>query len=115
MVVWHLSTLFQRRQVLEYYNVPGINDLGIGVIRAKAIGDILRNYVGCTQQGLQKLQVPGSVSTEGWNINQESSVVGHYDIFVRRRHGFIARPAAPSDDEPAVAPDVTPASPRLYL
>ena len=27
-----------------------------------------------------------------------------------QRHSFIARPAAPSDDEPAVAPDVTPAA-----
>ena len=42
---------------------------------------------------LRELQVPGSVSTEGWNINQDGSVVGHYDSPDGRRHGFIARPA----------------------
>ena len=40
---------------------------------------------------LQELQFPGSVSTEGWNINQDGSVVGHYDSPDGRRHGFIAR------------------------
>ena len=89
---------------LEYFFVPGINDVGIGVILAKAFGDILRTYVGSTRQGLQELQVPGSVSTEGWNINQDGSVVGHYDSADGRVHGFIARPAAQVGDEPDVAP-----------
>jgi hypothetical protein len=38
------------------------------------------------------LQFLGSVSTEGWNINQDGSIVGHYDSEDGRRHGFIARP-----------------------
>ena len=90
---------------LEYFFVPGINDVGTGVIRAKAVGDILRTYVGSTRQGVQELQVPGSVSTEGWNINQDGSVVGHYDTADGRRYGFIARPTEVSDDEPVVAPE----------
>ena len=32
------------------------------------------------------------MSTEGWNINQDGSVVGHYDSPDGRRHGFIAKP-----------------------
>ena len=89
---------------LEYFIVPGINDVGTGVVLAKAVGDILRTYVGSTRQGLQELQVPGSVSTEGWNINQDGSVVGHYDSADGRVHGFIARPPAQVGDEPDVAP-----------
>ena len=89
---------------LEYFFVPGINDVGTGVVLAKAVGDILRTYVGSTRQGLQELQVPGSVSTEGWNINQDGSVVGHYDSEDGRVQGFIARPPAQVGDEPDVAP-----------
>ena len=77
----------------EYFFVHGINDIGTLIGRAKRIGDVPRTYVGTFQHGLHTLQFPGSVSTEGWNINQDGSVVGHYDSPDGRRHGFIARPA----------------------
>ena len=77
----------------EYFFVHGINDVGVLVGRSKLIGGVLRTYVGSFQHGLRELKVPGSVSTEGWNINQDGSVVGHYDSPDGRRHGFIARPA----------------------
>ncbi len=77
---------------LEYFFVHGITDTRIIIARAKAIGDIPRSYVGTSQQGLSELQFPGSVSTEGWNINQDGSAVGYYDSGDGRRHGFIARP-----------------------
>ena len=94
---------------LEYLVVPAYNNVGVGVLQAKAVGDVPRTYVGRIG-ALHELRFPGSLSTEGWNINQDGSVVGHYDSADGQRHGFIARPAAPSDDEPAVAPDVTPAA-----
>ena len=77
----------------EYFFVHGINDAGTLVGRAKAVGEVPRTYIGSLQHGLHELKVPGSVSTEGWNINQDGSVVGHYDSADGRRHGFIARPA----------------------
>ncbi len=76
----------------EYFFVHGINDVGTLVGRAKRIGDVPRTSVGSLQHGLKPLKVPGSVSTEGWNINQDGSVVGHYNSPDGRRHGFIARP-----------------------
>ena len=89
----------------EYLFVHGINDAGITVSRLKAGGDIPRTYIG-TLQGMHELQFPGSVSTEGWNINQDNSVVGYYDTADGQRYGFVARPAAdtdePVDDEPVV-------------
>ena len=77
---------------LEYFFVHGITDTRIIVARAKAIGGIPRSYAGTSQQGLSELQFPGSISTEGWNINQDGSVVGYHDLADGRRHGFIARP-----------------------
>ena len=94
---------------LEYIVVPAYNNVGVGVFQAKSVGDVPRTYVGRIGV-LHELRFPGSLSTEGWNINQDGSVVGHYDSADGQRHGFIARPTAPSDDEPAVAPDVTPAA-----
>ena len=70
----------------------GISDVGVIVARSKVVDDVPRTYVGSTE-GLHELWFPGSVSTEGWNINQNGSVVGHYDSADGRRHGFIARPA----------------------
>ena len=78
----------------EYFFVPGVNDAGHVVARAKLIGDIPRTAVGTLQHGLQSLKVPGSVSTEGWNINQDGSIVGNYESADGRRHGFIARPVS---------------------
>ena len=78
---------------LEYIFVHGINDAGIIIGRSKRMGDIPRTHVGTFRDGLQELIFPGSVSTEGYNINQDGSVVGHYDTADGRRHGFIARPA----------------------
>ena len=79
---------------LEYFFVHGITDTRIIVARAKAVGDQPRSYVGTSQQGISELEFPGSASTEGYNINQDGSVVGYYDAHDGRRHGFIARPTA---------------------
>ena len=76
----------------EYFFVNGINDVGILVARSKRRGAVPRTSVGSLQHGLQELKFPGSVSTEGWNINQDGSVVGYYDSADGRRHGFIAKP-----------------------
>ncbi len=81
----------------EYFLMTGVNDVGIVTVRAKIRGDISFTAVGSLQYGLQFLDVPGSVSTEGWNINQDNSVVGHYDSPDGRRHGFIARPASEAE------------------
>ena len=78
----------------EYFFLHGGNDAGYVVARAKLIGDIPRTAVGTLQHGLQSLEVPGSVSTEGWNINQDGSIVGNYVSPDGRRHGFIARPVS---------------------
>ncbi len=78
----------------EYFFLPGVNDAGRVVVRAKLIGDIPRTAVGTLQHGLQSLEVPGSVSTEGWNINQDGSIVGNYKSTDGRTHGFVARPVA---------------------
>ena len=86
---------------LEYFFLHGINDAGTYVARSKAIDDVPRTYIG-TFTGREELQFPGSVSTEGWNINQDGSIVGYYDTAEGRRHGFVARPAAQVDDELAV-------------
>ena len=78
---------------LEYFFPTGVNNAGIAVVRAKAVGDVPRTYAGSFQHTLQdhEVQFPGSVSTEGWDINEDSSIVGHYDSPDGRRHGFIAR------------------------
>ena len=92
---------------LEYFHHPGINDAGLLVFRYKAVDDVPRTAVGTFAQQTE-LQFPGSVSTEGWNINQDGSVVGNYVSADGRRHGFIARPAAdtppPVDPEPVEPP-----------
>ena len=89
---------------LEYFFLHGINNALIAVGRAKAVGDIPRTYAG-NPVGLQELQFPGSVSTEGWNVNQDNSIVGHYDSADGRRHGFIARP---KEGTPQARPGVVP-------
>ena len=78
---------------LEYFHFHGINDEGLLVVRYKAAGDVPRTAVG-TFTDQVALEFPGSVSTEGWNINQDGSVVGNYVSQDGRRHGFIARPVA---------------------
>ena len=76
----------------EYLFTHGINDVGVIVVRAKAVDDVPRTYVG--QFGrFHAFEVPGSVSTEGYNINQDGSVVGTYTSADGRTHGFFARPA----------------------
>ena len=74
---------------LAYYFVHGINDAGTYVARAKVVDDIPRTYVG-TFTGREELRFPGSVSTQGYNINQDGSIVGNYDTSDGRVHGFIA-------------------------
>ena len=69
----------------------GQTDTKISVARGKVVGEVPRTYVGSFLGGLHELKVPGSVSTEGYNINQDGSVVGHYDSPDGRRHGFIAK------------------------
>ena len=83
----------------EYFFVHGLTDNAVIVARAKAVGDVPRTYVGAFG-ALHEVQFPGAVSTEGWNINQDNSVVGYYDTADGRRHGFIARPVG--DDEPVI-------------
>ena len=91
-----------RADSLDFYYVHGINDASVIVSRAKPVDGVTLTYVGTFREGLEELKVPGSVSTEGWNINQDGSVVGYYDSADGQRHGFIARPAV--DDELVVAP-----------
>ncbi len=81
---------------LDYFFLHGLNDGLIAVGRAKLVGGVPRTYVG-NPLNLQELRVPDSVGTEGWNINQDGSVVGHYDTADGRRHGFIARPIESTD------------------
>ena len=92
---------------LEYFFLHGINNALIAVGRAKAVDDVPRTYAG-NPVGLQELKVPGSVSTEGWNVNQDNSIVGHYDSADGRRHGFIARPkeGTPQSRPGVVPPDL---------
>ena len=78
-------------ETYEFFYVHGQTDTKISVARGKVVGDVPRTYVGSFLGGLHELKVPGSVSTEGYNINQDVSVVGHYDSPDGRRHGFIAR------------------------
>ena len=89
---------------LEYFFVHGINDANVIVARTKPVDAVPGTLVGTFQEGLKTLEFPGSVSTEGWNINQDGSVVGYYDTADGQRHGFIARPAAEVDDEPVATP-----------
>ena len=84
---------------LDYFFLHGINDALVAVGRAKAVDGVPRTYVG-NPLNLQEFQVPGAVSTEGWNINQDSSVVGHYTSADGRTHGFIARPLQPTAVRP---------------
>ncbi len=84
---------------MEYFFLHGINDALVAVGRAKAVDGVPRTFVG-NPVALQEFKVPGAVSTEGWNVNQDGSVVGHYDTADGRRHGFIARPAQKSAVRP---------------
>ena len=77
---------------LEFFYVHGYNDAKTRVARGKAFGDVIRTYLGTFVDGLRELKVPGSVSTEGYNINQDGSVVGFYETPDGRRHGFVANP-----------------------
>ena len=87
---------------LAYYFVHGINDAGTYVERSQAVGDIPRTYIA-TYAGRAELRVPDSVSTEGYNINQDGSVIGYYDTADGQRRGFVARLA--TGDEPVAVPD----------
>ena len=89
---------------LDYFFLHGINSALIAVGRAKAVGDVPRTYAG-NPVGIQELKFPGSVSTEGWNVNEDNSIVGHYDTADGLRHGFIARP---KEDTPQSRPGVVP-------
>ncbi|RKU13056.1 hypothetical protein C6502_04760 [Candidatus Poribacteria bacterium] len=93
---------------MKYFFVHGINDTRAVVARFKRVDDVPSTYVGTLfETGLEEFKVPGSVSTEGWNINQDGSIVGHYDSVDGRRHGFIAKPisdtAAQADDLASVS------------
>ena len=92
---------------LEYFFVHGVNDAGFMVARSKIIDDVPRTYIGAFREQYRELQFPGSVSTEGWNVNQDGSIVGYYDSADGRRHGFIARPVAEVSDESVVTPTIS--------
>ena len=83
----------------EYFFLHGINDALVAVGRAKGADGVPLTFVGNPLR-LQELKVPDSVSTEGWNVNQDGSVVGHYDTADGHRHGFIARPIQESTVRP---------------
>ena len=83
----------------EYFFVPGINDAGISIARVKLHGDVPRTYVGFYREGAIEVTFPGSVSTEGWNINQDGSIVGNYVSADGRVHGFIARPVDKAESD----------------
>ena len=85
--------------MFEYFFVHGYTDTRISVCRGKLLGDIPRTYIGSFIEGLHELKMPGSVTTEGYNINQDASVVGHYDSPDGRRHGFIARLATEEESD----------------
>ena len=82
---------------LEYFFVHGISDARSIVARAKSVGDVPRTYAG--QYVLHELQFPGAVNTQGYNINQDGSVIGHYESADGRTHGFIARPADKAESD----------------
>ena len=83
---------------IEFVLVHGINKAGVYVTRSKFVGDVTRTHVS-TFRGRVELQFPDSVSTEGWNINQDGSVVGYYDLADGRRYGFIARPTTQAESD----------------
>ena len=83
----------------EYFFVHGINDAGVSIARIKLHGDVPRTYVGRVREGSIEIKFPGAVSTEGWNINQDGSVVGNYVSPDGRVHGFIARHVSPAEAE----------------
>ena len=87
----YVSFNLPTQETYEFFFVHGQTDTKISVSRGKVVGDVPQTYVGTFLGGLHELKVPGSVSTEGYNINQDASVVGHYDSPDGRRHGFIAR------------------------
>ena len=86
-------------ETYEFFYVHGQTDTKVSVARGKVVGEVPRTYVGSFLGGLHELKVPGSVSTEGYNINQDASVVGHYDSPDGRRHGFIARPGTEEESD----------------
>ena len=92
---------------LEYFFVHGINDAQIVVARVKRVDSLPGTLVGTFQGGLKPFEVPDSVSTEGYNINQDGSIVGHYQSADGKTYGFIARPItdteAPVEDQPVAA------------
>ena len=90
---------FPNAAQIEFVLVHGINKAGVYVTRSKLVGDVTRTHVS-TFRGRVELQFPESVSTEGWNINQDNSVVGYYDLADGRRYGFIARPAGAPAPQP---------------
>ena len=85
-------------EVLEHFFVPGINDAGIAIIQTKRVDGVRRTFVN-TLRELYELKFPGSISIQGWNINQDGSIVGNYDSADGRRHGFIARPVSQVEAE----------------
>ena len=101
-----ISIDLPRASQLEFFFVHGINDAGTMVARTKPKDGAPITYVGTFREGLKDFKVPGSVSTEGYNINQDGSIVGHYDTDDGRRHGFIARLITETDIPVPVEPVV---------
>ncbi|MDE0635683.1 MAG: hypothetical protein OXI43_07520 [Candidatus Poribacteria bacterium] len=93
---------------LEYFFVHGINDANVIVARVKRVDSLPGTLVGTFQEGLKNFHVPGSVFTEGYNINQDGSIVGHYESADGKTHGFIARPITDTDVQVPEQPDVAP-------
>ena len=89
---------------MEYFFLHGINDALVAVGRAKGVDGVPLTFVG-NPVALQEFKVPGAASTEGWNVNQDGSVVGHYTSADGRTHGFIARPV--QETTPRPPPDLS--------
>ncbi len=77
---------------LDFLFVNAINNKGVVIFRAKAVGDIQRSYILLPGGIPYELRFPGSVSTVVRNINQDGSIIGYYDSADGRRHGFFGRP-----------------------
>ena len=110
-----ISLDLPRAATYEYFFIHGINDAGILVGRSKRVGEIPRTSVGSLQHGLKRLEVPDSVITQGWNINQDGSIVGHYESADGGIHGFIARPEQDTAPQVDAEPVTTPTAAQVSI
>ena len=75
----------------EYFFVHGTTDGRVHLMLSKQAGDMPRTHVGTFTAGQHEVYFPGSVWTQGYNINADLSVVGHYEAADGRIRSFVAR------------------------